>query len=368
MVRVLVVDDSAVMRRLLSEMLSSDPDIEVIGVASDPLIAREMIKALNPDVLTLDIEMPRLDGLTFLEHLMRLRPMPVVMISALTQNGAEATLQALEIGAVDFIAKPKLDLEHGLLALRDEVVAKVKAATKAAVHASRRSWRSSQRAAEMVGRTWVTNRIVAIGASTGGVVAMLEILRALPKDGPPILIAQHMPAAFTRQFAKRLNDNCAMSVIEPEDNARVFPGQVCIAPGDRHMSLIRSGGAYSCRLVAGDRVNGHIPSVDVLFGSVAVAAGANAVGILLTGMGRDGAVGLGKMRNAGAATACQDEASSVVYGMPKAAMDAGAAARELPLSKVAAYILEQTSAAQPRGGRDTATSEPGTQPIDAGPK
>lgn len=344
-IKVLVIDDSALMRKVLTELLGGDPEIEVVGTAADPLVARGRINELDPDVLTLDIEMPKLDGLAFLERLMRLRPMPVVMVSSLTQKDADVTLQALEMGAVDFIPKPALDIAQGFAAMQEEVVAKVKAAARAVVHARCAAPPRPPRAAAPFRGS---NRIVAIGASTGGVAALRDVLAALPADGPPILIAQHMPPGFTELFAKRLDGLCAMRVSEAADNARIIPGHVYIAPGDRHLALAKSGGFYQCRLSGGPLVNGYIPSVDVLFDSCAAEAGTDAVGLLMTGMGRDGAEGLRRMRNAGAATACQDEASSLIYGMPKAAMAIGAAECQVALDDIPAYILEQTRAGQKR--------------------
>ncbi len=342
-IKVLVIDDSALMRKVLTELLGADPDIEVVGTAADPLVAREKIRELDPDVLTLDIEMPKLDGLVFLERLMRLRPMPVVMVSSLTQKDADVTLQALEMGAVDFISKPALDIAQGFAAMQEEMVAKVKAAARAIVHGRHTAPPRPPRAKSAFRGS---NRIVAIGASTGGVAALREVLAALPADGPPILIAQHMPPGFTRLFAKRLDGLCAMRVSEASDSARVIPGHVYIAPGDRHLRLAKSGGFYQCRLGGGPLVNGHMPSVDVLFDSCAAEAGADAVGLLMTGMGRDGAEGLRRMRAAGAATACQDEATSLIYGMPKAAMAISAAEREISLDGIPGYILQQTRAGQ----------------------
>lgn len=345
-IKVLVIDDSALMRKVLTELLGGDPDIEVVGAAADPLVAREMIKELDPDVLTLDIEMPHLDGLVFLERLMRLRPMPVVMVSSLTQKDADITLQALEMGAVDFIAKPALDIAEGFTAMQQEVAAKVKAAARTIVHGRHAAPPRAPRPPRANSAFRGSNRIVAIGASTGGVAALREVLAALPANGPPILIAQHMPPGFTRLFAKRLDGLCAMRVSEAADAARIIPGHVYIAPGDRHLTLIKSGGFYQCRVSGGPLVNGHMPSVDVLFDSCAAEAGADAVGLLMTGMGRDGAEGLARMRAAGAATACQDEATSLIYGMPKAAMAIGAAERQVSLDAIPAYILEQTRAGQ----------------------
>ncbi len=348
MIRVLIVDDSALLRQLLKQILSEDPEIEVVGMASDPLVAREKIKALNPDVITLDVEMPRLDGLAFLDRIMRLRPMPVVMVSALTQQGAEATLQALELGAVDFVGKPTLDVEAGWEAMKKQLVTTVKAAARASVQPKkdRRSTivKPPSRSLGVRG----SNSIVAIGASTGGVMALTELLSSLPADGPPILVAQHMPPGFTHRFADRLNGICAMAVSEARQDARVIPGHVYIAPGDQHLTLTRSGGQYHCHLDKRGLVNGHMPSVDVLFDSVAAAAGMNAIGVLLTGMGKDGAVGMKNMRHADAVTVCQDEASSLIYGMPKAAIRLGAVQTELPLSKIAPYVLDQSRGVQPQ--------------------
>ncbi len=346
MVRVLIVDDSAIMRRILSDMLSTDPEIEVVGTASDPLIAREMIKTLDPDVLTLDIEMPRLDGLVFLEKLMQLRPMPVVMISALTQDGADATLQALEIGAVDFIAKPKIDSGQGWLELRDEVISKVKAANQASVRSRRPGALLRKRMEAVVRRPHNIGRVIGIGASTGGVGAVTDVLSLMLTSGPPILVAQHMPPAFTKQFAKRINDYCAVSVHEANDQEELQSGHAYIAPGDRHLSIIQLGGRYFCKLETGERINGHIPAVDVLFASLAAATGAAGIGVLLTGMGKDGAKGLGQMRQAGGITICQDEASCVVYGMPRAAVEIGAVMHELPLSRIGPLLLQLSGSGQ----------------------
>ena len=316
-----------------------DPEIEVVGVATDPLVAREKIKALNPDVITLDIEMPRLDGLAFLEKIMRLRPMPVVMVSTLTQKGADVTLKALEMGAVDFIGKPTLDVEQGWDQMRDELTTKVKAAARASVQARGRSAAPIAKVKPGPGFRG-SNRIVAIGASTGGVEALKEVVCALPADGPAILIAQHMPPSFTERFAERLNGMSAMSIMEAKDGRTVMPGHVYIAPGDKHLMLSRSGAKFNCKVNAGPLVNGHMPSVDVLFESVAAAAGQNALGVILTGMGKDGAEGMRQMRRSGAKTVCQDEASSLIYGMPKAAKAVGAVQHELSIGKIAGFIAE----------------------------
>lgn len=349
-IRVLIVDDSALVRKLLTEMLEKDREIEVIGTAADPYAAREKIKALNPDVITLDVEMPRMDGVTFLENLMRLRPMPVVMVSSLTQQGADVTLRALELGAIDFVAKPKIDIAGSLATYADELVAKVKVAANARVSSRVSAPRASMHvdprrsadavlpaASRRVLRT--TDRIVAIGASTGGTEAIREVLEALPPDAPAIVISQHIPAAFSKPFAERMNRTSQMSVCEAQDGQYILPGHVYIAPGDRHLIIDRDGARYLCRLNDGPHVNRHRPSVDVMFRSVAQNVGPNAMGIILTGMGDDGARGLKEMLDAGAITLAQDEASSVVWGMPGAAVKAGAAQHVLPLHRIPQELL-----------------------------
>ncbi|MGH6906898.1 MAG: protein-glutamate methylesterase/protein-glutamine glutaminase, partial [Aestuariivirga sp.] len=307
----------------------------VVGVAPDPFSARQKIKDLNPSVITLDIEMPGMDGLTFLEHLMRLRPMPVVMVSSLTQRGAAATLKALEIGAVDFVAKPSQGLETGWPAFRTEIIDKVKTAAAAFVPYEVPPLHHLTLPQDASG----PSRLVAMGGSTGSVAVFQHIIGAMPADGPAMLVAVHMPAQFTKQFATRLDDLCAMTVSEAVDGMAVANGQVLVAPGDRHLTVRRVGAGYHCKLEDGSRVNGHVPSIDVLFESVARAAGPNALGIILTGMGKDGAVGLKAMRDAGALTACQDKATSLIYGMPGAAVAEGAVCQELPLSGIPAHIL-----------------------------
>ncbi len=340
MVRVLIVDDSALMRQILTKILSSDPEIDVVGSAPDPFVARQKIKELNPDVITMDVEMPRMDGLTMLEKIMRLRPTPVVMISTLTQKGANTTLQALELGAVDFIGKPTIDVQNGWDELRDELIAKIKAASGARVTAltQRPGVARSGPLAPLAFGT--TDKVVAIGASTGGVEALRTVIGAMPADGPPILIVQHMPQSFTERFAERLDGLSAMSVSEAADRARVLPGHAYIAPGNRHLRLVRSGAQFQCQLADTAPVSGHRPSADVLFGSMAESAGANAVGVILTGMGKDGAAGLLRMRQVGAATMGQNEATCLVYGMPRAAAEAGAVMDEYPLSRIAGMIAE----------------------------
>ncbi len=352
-VRVLIVDDSALVRRILSELMSSDPGIEVVGVANDAFMAREKIKALSPDVLTLDVEMPKMDGVTFLRNLMRLRPMPVVMVSSLTEHGAEITLEALSIGAVDYLPKPKIDLAATLADYREELLAKIRMAAQARVR------RYEERVPLVVTpslttdavlapgaatRLRTTDRIIAIGASTGGTEAIKDVLLDLPADTPGVVITQHIPKAFSTAFARRMNSVCQMTVCEAEDGQQVLPGHVYIAPGDQHLLIVRSGARYLCKLDAGPPVNRHKPSVDVLFRSVSQQAGRNAIGVILTGMGRDGALGLREMRDAGCPTIAQDEASSVVWGMPGAAVEAGAAAEVLPLRQVGGRIRSLSDA------------------------
>ena len=343
MIRVLVIDDSALMRQILQEFLSADPDIEVVGAAPDPYVARDLIKQLHPDVLTLDVEMPRMDGLTFLENLMRLRPMPVVMVSSLTEQGAEVTLQALELGAVDFVTKPKLDLARGMAAYAGELAMKIKAAAGARVR--QRSTAAAQAVAPRARRPFgTTEKIIAIGASTGGTEAIREVLEQMPADAPAVLIVQHIPLAFSGAFAARMDKHSAMAVCQAEDGQQVVPGHCYIAPGDRHLQLARNGARYVCRLSEAPPENRHRPSVDVLFRSVAEQAGANAVAALLTGMGEDGARGMLAMQRAGAATVAQDEASSVVWGMPGAAVKLGAARQVLPLPAIAERLLTLAAA------------------------
>ncbi|GAB6039404.1 protein-glutamate methylesterase/protein-glutamine glutaminase [Endothiovibrio diazotrophicus] len=353
-VRVLIVDDSALVRQILTETLNADPDVEVVGAASDPYAAREKIKALNPDVLTLDVEMPRMDGLTFLGNLMRLRPMPVVMVSSLTEKGADTTLRALELGAVDFVSKPKVDLAHTFRDYAEELVAKVKAAAGAHVRTLERTSVPAvvpKYSADAVIKQGAhprhfrtTDRVVALGASTGGTEAIKEVLIRLPPDAPGMVIAQHIPEAFSGPFAQRMDGCSAVKVFEARDGQQVLPGHVYIAPGSHHLLLARDGARFVCRLSDGPPVNRHRPSVDVLFRSVAQNAGQNAIGVLLTGMGDDGARGLKEMREAGAPTIAQDEKTSVVWGMPGAAVKLGGAGEVLPLLKVAERILQLASA------------------------
>lgn len=337
-IKVLVVDDSALMRQLLTEILSGDPDIRVVGSAPDPYVARERIKALSPDILTLDIEMPRMDGLAFLEKLMALHPMPVVVVSTLTQKGTDAAFRALELGAVGFVAKPLLDIRNGMTELAAELIGKVKEAAATRPRARQAALANAAPLSVDPGLSTAA-RIVAIGASTGGVEALQQVLMRLPATAPAILVTQHMPPGFTASFARRLDAQCSLTVTEAIDGRRVLPGHVQIAPGARHMTLERTGAHYVCRLSDGPPVSGHRPSVDVLFSSVAEAAGPSAMGVILTGMGRDGAAGLLQMRRAGARTIGQSEASCVIYGMPKVAREVGAVEIEVPLDRVAEQIV-----------------------------
>jgi two-component system chemotaxis response regulator CheB len=350
-IRVLVVDDSALVRRMLTDMLNADRSIEVVGVAADPYMARDKIKQLNPDVLTLDVEMPRMDGITFLRNLMRLRPMPVVMVSSLTEKGAEITLQALELGAVDFVSKPKIDVAHGLQDYAADIVAKVKMAAKARVRAVEqrvarlRNIEQKLTADAILARQEgkkhfkTTERIVALGASTGGTEAIKEVLSSLPADAPGMVITQHMPEAFTGPFARRMDEVSAMTVHEAQDGQQILRGHVYIAPGNRHLFVVRDGARYVCKLHDGPPVNRHRPAVDVMFRSVAQNVGPNAIGVLLTGMGADGAQGLQEMHEAGAPTLVQDEKTSVVWGMPGEAVKLGGVDDILPLERVAHKIL-----------------------------
>src|SRR5579859_2809760 len=334
-VRVLIVDDSAVMRQLLTSLLEADPEITVVGTAADPYIARDRIKALNPDVVTLDVEMPHMDGLTFLRKIMALRPMPVVMISTLTQSGAETTLEALEIGAVDFIAKPAHEQADRLAELAAELQQKVKTAAQVRV-AVRRA--PAPRPPRRLLRP--TGRIVFVGASTGGVEALKTLLMGLPENCPPTLITQHMPPRFTTGFAERLNRECPMKVSEAADGDVIEAGHAYIAPGSHHLEIVRAGNGHICRLSDGPPVSGHRPSVDVLFHSAARVCAKSAVAAILTGMGKDGAEGLLELRRAGGVTLGQDEESSLIYGMPRAAFERGAVARQHSLSRMADAILD----------------------------
>ena len=354
--RVVVVDDSALVRGLLAEIINRQPDMECIGAASDPIVAREMIRNLNPDVITLDVEMPRMDGIDFLSKLMRLRPMPVVMVSTLTERGAEVTLRALELGAVDFVAKPKIGVADGLRLLAEDITDKVRTAASAHVRrlppaagvaaaapAGTAQHSSSLRPAAPVagiGRL-STEKIIFIGASTGGTEATKEVLMNLPADAPAVVITQHMPPGFTKSYAARLNGLCRIRVKEAADGERILPGHAYIAPGGFHLSVERSGANYLARVRDGEPVNRHKPSVEVLFESAARVVGPNALGVMLTGMGADGAKAMKVMRDAGSYNYCQDEASCVVFGMPREAIAAGAAQEVLPLQRIAPALVER---------------------------
>ena len=339
--KVLIVDDSALMRKLLTTILSSDPTLRVVGTAGDPFIAREMIIALKPDVLTLDIEMPRMDGLTFLEKLMRGHPMPVIMISSLTSKGADTTLRALSLGAIDYVSKPKLDLSNGTIEQAAEIVAKVRAAAKARVRRSGGTMPSITAPPGTAYRFSATHKIIAVGASTGGTEALKELLSPLPADFPGIVIVQHMPEAFTRQFAQRLDSLCKIRVEEAQDGDRILPGHALLAPGGHHMAIVRRGAEYAVHVYRGERVNRHLPSVDVLFSSCARSMGKNALGVLLTGMGADGAKGMLEMKQAGAFNIAQDESTCVVFGMPREAILIKAVDQVLPLDQISSALLQR---------------------------
>jgi two-component system chemotaxis response regulator CheB len=339
-IKVLCVDDSALIRSLMTEIINSQPDMTVVATASDPLVARDLVKLHNPDVMTLDVEMPRMDGLEFLEKLMRLRPMPVVMVSSLTERGSEAALRALELGAVDFVTKPRLGIRDGLLSYTDLIAGKIRIAASAKLVRARQPAPSAAREAPLLHSPLLsTEKLIIIGASTGGTEAIREVLQPLPPDSPAILIAQHMPAGFTNSFAQRLHGLCRIVVSEAVHGERVLPGHAYIAPGGFHLSLTRSGANYVAQVDQAPPVNRHRPSVDVLFDSAARHAGKNAIGVILTGMGRDGAEGLLRMRQAGAHTLAQDEASCVVFGMPREAIALGAVHEVVPLQEMSQRVL-----------------------------
>lgn len=345
-IRVLVVDDSALMRGLLTEMVKSAPDMEVVGSAPDAPTAREMIKALNPDVLTLDVQMPKMDGLEFLERLMRLRPMPVVMVSAYTEAGSDTTLRALELGAVDFIGKPRADSQQSMEEYAEELIEKIRAAKGAKLRRLAPVAAISQTApaAKTAPRAAVSNKIIFVGASTGGTEAIKHFLQGIPEDCPPILVVQHMPESFTASFARRLDSLSAPRVVESQGNEKIEPGTVYIAPGHSHLQIRRAAsGGYLTELSTMPPVNRHRPAVDVLFNSAADIMGRQAVGVILTGMGKDGAQGLLRMRQAGAKTFGQDEASCVVYGMPREAYLVGAVEEQCGLDEMARRVMSAAS-------------------------
>ncbi len=351
-IRVVVVDDSALVRSVLTEIINRDPGMEVVGQACDPYVAREVIRELNPDVITLDVEMPRMDGLDFLERLMRLRPMPVVMISTLTERGAQVTLRALELGAVDFVTKPTLSVRTGLDDAAREITGKIRNAAQARVrrHAQAVPPPVAGAVRPPMGATagQASQLLVAIGASTGGTEAIREVLTGLPEDFPGIVITQHMPPGFTTSFAARLDSLCRLRVKEAQDGERILRGHAYIAPGGMHLAVEKSGAGFIARVQDGDPVNRHKPSVDVLFRSVARHAGARAVGLMLTGMGADGAAAMRHMKDCGSYNLVQDEASCVVFGMPREAINAGAASEVLPLGQMASRLMERVAISSPR--------------------
>lgn len=345
-IRLLIIDDSALIRQMLTQIFNSSADIEVVGTAADPIIARDKIKKLNPDVLTLDVEMPRMDGLTFLRNLMRLRPMPVVMISTLTEKGAGVTLEALELGAVDFVAKPKVDVSNTLNEYAEDIIAKVKMAASARVRAvevkpvaKKHTVATAQQTSPVKKHFKTTDKIIALGSSTGGTEAIKEVVRGLPVTTPAIVISQHLPAAFSESFAKHVNEATEMNACIAQNGQQILPGNIYIAPGDQHLVIIRDGARYICQLNDGEPVNRHKPSVEVMFRSVAQSIAGNAIGVMLTGMGADGAKAMKEMKDAGSVNIVQDEASSVVWGMPGEAFKQGAADYVVPLDKVATQIL-----------------------------
>lgn len=366
-IKVLVVDDSALIRNLMSKIINSQPDMETIATAPDPFIARDQIKKFNPDVITLDIEMPKMNGIEFLEKIMRLRPTPVVMVSTLTERGTDVTFRALELGAVDFVTKPKLDISQGMIHYANQITDKIRAAHAARFRLNRLPPKPAvalevpmqdpvtglvlpAEAAKPVptnnalgNRFAATEKLVLIGSSTGGTEAIRVILEQLPKDSPAILITQHMPAGFTKSFADRLNQVCKITVKEAEHGERVLPGHAYIAPGDKHLLLGRSGANYICQLSDSEPVNRHRPSVEVLFKSGQDVSPRNIVGIMLTGMGKDGAQAMADMKKAGSYNICQDEASSVVFGMPREAIALGAADEVLALNQIAKHLLDYLS-------------------------
>jgi two-component system chemotaxis response regulator CheB len=346
-IKVLIVDDSALVRQVLTGILAREPDLHVVGAAPDPVAAREMIRATDPDVLTLDIEMPRMDGLDFLGKLMRLRPMPVVMVSTLTERGSEAALRALELGAVDVVPKPRLDVAHGIEAYAEEIVAKIRMAARVPRRRPATPGPVLPALAALGDPRLSTEKLVFIGASTGGTEAVRAVLEALPADAPAVLVTQHMPAGFTLAFARRLDGLCRLRVREAVAGERLLPGHAYVAPGGRHLRVGRSGTHYLALLDDGPPVNRHRPSIELLYRSAAEVAGRNAIGVMLTGMGRDGAQAMREMRDAGAFNLAQDEATSVVFGMPKEAIAAGAVHEVLPLREIAPHLMRHLASLRP---------------------
>jgi two-component system chemotaxis response regulator CheB len=341
-IRVLIIDDSALIRSVLREIINSLPDMEAVGAAANPLQAREMIKTLNPDVLTLDVEMPEMDGLTFLEKLMRLRPMPVLMISSLTERGSEVALRSLELGAVDFFPKPKIGIADGLQEYADEIAEKIRTAFHTKIRPRAQPGQAAPGVLPALGnRISTTEKIIVVGASTGGTEALKEFLIRMPPDAPGILITQHMPEAFTKAFAARLNSLCKIEVVEAAGNERVLPGHAYIAPGHSHLLLKRSGANYMTELSQAAPVNHHRPSVEVLFRSAAQLGGKNVIGVMLTGMGRDGAAAMLEMHHAGAYNLAQDEATCVVFGMPREAIAVGAVDEVVPIQEMTQRVLHR---------------------------
>ncbi len=350
-IKVLIIDDSALIRKVLTEIIDRETDMKVVGAAPDPLVAREMIRNLAPDVLTLDVEMPKMDGLDFLEKLMRLRPMPVVMVSTLTEKGSEIALRSLELGAVDFVAKPKMDIVGGMKEYAHEITDKIRAAAQARIRRPAPADAAPKRSLPALGNRGSTEKLIIIGASTGGTEALKDFLMELPADSPAVLVTQHMPPGFTRSFAERLNSLCRMTVSEAVQGERVLPGHAYIAPGALHMAVRKSGANYMVALSDAPVVNRHRPSVEVLFLSAAECVGANAIGIMLTGMGKDGATAMLEMKRAGSYNFAQDEASCVVFGMPKEAIAVGAVDEVVPLNEMARRVIDRLALSGRRTNR-----------------
>ena len=344
--KVLIVDDSALIRKVLTEIINREPDMTVVGAAPDPYAAREMIKATNPDVLTLDVEMPKMDGLDFLERLMRLHPMPVVMVSTLTEQGSETTLRALELGAIDFVAKPKMEISKGMAELAEGIVERIRIAAGARVRRNETASAVATVQTSLSNRRVSTEKLIIVGASTGGTEALRDFLTRLPPDSPAVLITQHMPPGFTATFAKRLDALCSITVKEAEHGERVLPGHAYIAPGSHHLLVQRSGANYVTVLSDAAPVNRHRPSVEVLFHSAAEVVGPNAVGIMMTGMGKDGANAMLEMKNAGAYNIAQNEATCIVYGMPREAVALGAVHETAALEDIASRVFAHLGSAR----------------------